>query len=296
MKSPIKKSIIEALRARCRSVKDLKDIVNKKYPELSSDAVRKRVSRYLKELVKLGLVEERDGEYCWYIYINDLKDREDYDVKLNHSREMIPALRQIAGITLARDTFGPDEYIDENLRYLEKGAEDHLMSGYPDVWNLLTDYREEKEKVKHRRNLFYSALMEKMRKKFEKETILEPGKEGRHQSFIGNNIPSLIRSRIQYGSPSRLHLDDDRIWLDKIMVAKGKHLFTDIEDFVERETEDEINIIMVKQIEKIRNKATEIGSELEQEIGKLILRIKSGGPLLGGCEICPIYFSKTKKK
>jgi len=296
MKSLILKSIVEALRKRCLSVKDLKDIVSGKDSRLSSDAVRKRVSRYLKGLASLGLVEERGGKYCWYIYTDVFKDREDHDVKLNHSCKMIPALRQIVGITLARDTFGPDEYIDEDLRILEECAEDHLRGGYPDVWKLLTDYREVKEKVKQRRKLFYSALMEKMRKEFETETILEPSKEGRHQSFIGSNIPLLIRSRIQYGPSSRLHLEGDRIWLDKIMVAKGKHLFTDVRDFIESETEDEINKNVVKQIEKFRNKATKIGRELEQKIRKLILRIESGGLLLGGCEICPIYFSKTKKK
>ncbi|UCC32914.1 MAG: hypothetical protein JSW53_03710 [Candidatus Bathyarchaeota archaeon] len=50
----------------------------------------------------------------------------------------------------------------------------------------------------------------------------------------------------------------------------------------------------MKQIEELENNATEIGREIEQKIRKLILRIESGGPLLGRCEVCPTHFSKHK--
>jgi len=295
-KLTVLKGVIDALKESCQSDEDLRGIVKRIRPEISSDAVRKRVSRYLTELRRLGVVIECGGKYCWYVYYNDFKDREDYEAKLNHSNKMIPALRQIAGVTLATHAFGPEEYVDANLRILGKGAEDHLRAGYPDVWRLLIEYREVKEKVKQRRNMFYSALMDKMRKKFEKETIVEPIKESRYQSFIGSNIPLLICNRIQYGSPSRPYLDDDKIWVDGRLVAKGKSLFKKVKDFIEGETKDEVNINVVEHIEKIQNKATEIGRELEEEIRKLILRIESGGPLLGRCEICQIYFSITKKK
>jgi len=284
----VMRKIIDALKEKCHKKEDLKVLAKKAFPKLSPEALRKRISRYQTELEKLGLVEKRGDKYCWYIYINDFKNREDVNIKLQHSRKLIPAMKSIAGITWPRYVMTPsEEYVSADDRMiLERCVEDHLRV-YSEIWKLLEDYKNMMKKGKKKRELFCTNLMEELREEFKKESIVEPNKESRYRSFVGNNLPLLICSHILFGSPSRLNLEGEKICFGDSLVAKGKHLFSRVEEFVKCKTEDEFNVKAAKQIGLIERDAAKIRLELEQEIRKLILRIESSEPLLGGCEICP---------
>lgn len=292
-KVKIMKTIIDALKEKCHSVEDFKGLVKKELPKLSPDALRKRVTRYLNELEILGLVEERSDKYCWYTYESLFKGREDYSAKLKHSRDLIPALREIAKITRGRKYLlseEKEEYMSqEYMKVLVEGAKSHLKS-YPEIWKLLNRWKEKEDKASREREMFTGCLMERLRGKFGK--LVEPSKSFRLTSFVGNNIPLLIYAQIRYNYQSQLQIKNEEIWFGGNLVAKGKHLYRKIDEFIKREREDESNIKTIKQIEKIENKAFEIRRTLQQEMRKLILKIESGEPLLGGCETCPkIYFS-----
>jgi len=289
------KHILNALKDKPYSKKELIRILKKKFPQSSEEASRKKCERYLRKLQGLGLVEKRGDKYCWYTYENLFKDREDYSAKLLHSRQLILALREITGIRLPRySVSGQEEYVSpEDMTLFVKCAEDHLRA-YPEVWRFLEDSKRIREKVERERGMFCANLMEKLRKEFEKEPIVEPNKASRCQSFVKSNLPLLIYTHIVYGSPTALRLEREKIWFGGSLVAKGSHLSNSIREFVKRETEDESNIEAARRIGKIEGKAVEPQRRLQQEIRKLILRIESGEPLLGGCEICPrIYFSNT---
>lgn len=109
------------------------------------------------------------------------------------------------------------------------------------------------------------------------------------------SISLLICNQLLYGSPMNLKLEREKIWFGDSLVAVGSHLFNSIREFIRCETEDEFNIKIAKRIENIERDAIKIRQEIEEEIRKLILRIESGEPLLGGCEICPkICFSESE--
>lgn len=287
------RSLVNALKDKCHSKEELICILWDNFRNKSREALRKRCARYLRKLQGLGLVEKRGDKYCWYIYINDFKDREDGDTKLLHSHKLISALRRIAEIIWPRYVVAPQkEYVSaEDMEILEKCAEDHLRA-YPEIWRFLEDSKRIREKVERERGRFCANLMEKLRKEFEKEPIVESNKASRYQSFVKNNIPLLIYTHIVYGSPTALRLEGEKIWFGDRLVAEGSHLSNSIREFIKRETEDEFNIEAARRIKKIEEDAFIPQQKLQQEIRKLVLRIESGEPLLGGCEICPkLYFS-----
>jgi len=169
------------------------------------------------------------------------------------------------------------------------------LRAYPAVWRFLEDSERIREKVERDRGKFCTNLMEKLRKEFENEPIVEPNKASKYQSFVKSNIPLLVYTHIVYGSPTALSLEGEKIWIGATLVAKGSHLFNSISEFIKRETEEEFNISTAKRIKMIEEDAFKPQQKIRQEIRKLILRIESGEPLLGGCEICPrVYFSNIR--
>ena len=282
------KDLIDSLKESPRSKEELIKILGKKLPNRSHDALRKRVERFMSNQISLGLVEKRGDKYCWYIYVNDFKKREYYYGKLQHSCQLIPALRWIAGMTWPRYIVVPQKEVvsADDLDILVKGAEDHLVT-YPIVWRLLEDSKKISETVNETKKAFCDKLMEKLRNKFKKEHIVETNKTSTHPTFVKNNIPLLICNWLVYDSPKTLRTDGDEIWFGDTIVAKGKELLNHLEVFIENETEDEECIKNAKRIAKLERDAIKIRGEIEQEIRKLILKIESGEPLLGGCELCP---------
>jgi len=75
--------------------------------------------------------------------------------------------------------------------------------------------------------------------------------------------------------------------------AKGTHLFKPIQEFIKKETQSQVNIGIVKRIRQDELESARTRQELETEIRKLILRVESGSPLIGKCETCQIFYSKT---
>jgi hypothetical protein len=281
------KTFVDALKDRCCSKKELIELLREKLPNLSEDAARKRSNRYLEKLEELGLVEECGDKYCWYIYVAQFKGHEDYSVKLSHSRQLIPALKEIAVLEPRIAIFPATEmsYVSEDLKILVKCAEDHLRT-YQQLWGLLENYRKAFKKAKSEDKMFITRLQEKLRKEFGEE-LSETGK-----SFVSPNIPWKIDIHLRDVSPLRFRYEGEELWLGDAVAAKGKHLHSKVTEFIECETRDEFNIVAVTRIKKLEREEGEVLQRLQEEMRKLILRIEAGEPLLGECETCPkVYFS-----
>jgi len=286
----ILKLFIDALKKYPRSEKELEDLLKKEFmrkgmPTLKSDSIYKSTKREREYLEALKLIEERDEKYCWYIYVNDLK--KNYEAKVNHSQGLIPALERIAGIISSRYSIGSSvKFVSEvDMSFLIKNALDHLRT-YPEVWKLREDQNEKRARVSQARENFNNNLMEKLKNEFIGTPIIKP-KLRSPQNFVGNNIPSLIYDQLFYGDNLTLTLEGEQIFFGDCLVAKGNpELYNRIESFINREVEDEANIVAVKKNKKIEREIDEASQKLKDEIRKLISRIEPGWALVGECEIC----------
>jgi hypothetical protein len=297
MRAEKMKQIIDALKVKPRSKKELLDILrgdSTTSSQKSPEALRKECERHLKKLQDLGLVETRQDKYCWYIYIDEFKGQEDYHVKLNHSIRLVPALRRVASIYMSRYSHEPNESeSQEDIVILDKCAEDHLRA-YRDIWVLFESLSSMREKAEQAKEKFNTRLMDKLESEFKNRVVKSSGKI-RSKSFVTSNIPLVIRSLISGNRPLSLEADENgRIWLEGSLIARGNHLFkVKVKKFLEREIIDESNIEAAYQIQKIEEEALTAQPSFQREARKLIIRIESGEPLLGGCETCPKVYIRA---
>ncbi|MEM3648439.1 MAG: helix-turn-helix domain-containing protein [Thermoproteota archaeon] len=184
-KLKIMKEIVNTLRSKACSVEEIKDLVKREVPNISPDALRKRVSRYLDFLRELGLVEKRDGKYYWYFYPH-LSPREDYEAKLKHSRKLIPFLEfvvqyyeylevptylavkyeQLMEYYKREISFWrlPPPHLTEYKQLIE-AVEEHLKY-YEEIWQLLSEYRNGLMKANDERLGLEERLLESLKREF----------------------------------------------------------------------------------------------------------------------------------
>lgn len=279
--------MISVLKAMCRDRGELRKALREKYPDrdvLSDEGLRKRVERYIPKFEDLDLVELRGDKYCWKN--GGFKGLDDV-AKTLHSRNLIPALRHIAGIRSAGYITAQQEaYVSEgDIKILVSCANSHLRS-YQKIWNLLDDYKMTESKWRRMRDLYKIKVIEKLKKKFNSEPIIDPFRERRNRSFIGSNIPSVINVRILIDYLPQIELEGEEILHGETLIAKGPHLLNRVKEFVNCETNDPDNIEAVERTHELEVGILEIKQMLEDEIRILILRINAGEPLHGGCEIC----------
>ena len=90
--------------------------------------------------------------------------------------------------------------------------------------------------------------------------------------------------------------EDGEVWLEGILIARGKGLSSQVKRLIEEEIKNEHNIATVYGILKLEKEASEAQLRLQQEVRKLIMRIESGEPLLGGCDTCPKLYIRARPR
>ena len=141
------KIVIEALRNKPMKWSEL--LEQTKIPE-------KSLHRILTEYLSFwGLVKKDElGRWSWYDNIRTYKSERDYELALNHSKMLIPGLRAI----LAEDMdlylhLGSSAYVElhkhdeEESELLKSFAEEHLRTGYSEIYEDLVKFRENMEQV-----------------------------------------------------------------------------------------------------------------------------------------------------
>lgn len=230
---------------------------------------------------RLGLLEffDRRAERK----LNDAKSRANLELLAKkypesqfvegYSRQMIPALRKIAGIVEPKySVSGEEEYTSpEDMKILVEMTKDALRKD-PKLRELFENFEQKNEEVEQMKIVFTDVLMKKLTKELGK--TVNAKKATRLQSFVGDKLPSLICNHMLCGSLPDLYVEDKEIWLGGRRVAKEDKDFSKIDEFVKRETADESNITTLEQIKKIKLDALEAQRKLRLEIRKLIIRIK----------------------
>jgi hypothetical protein len=89
----------------------------------------------------------------------------------------------------------------------------------------------------------------------------------RPRSYVKDNVPSLIYAQIigNRQSVSFVTKEDEEVWLDGILIAKGKKLSGQVKRFVREEIKNENNIAAVNGIVKTEKVASEAQPKLQQE-------------------------------
>jgi len=230
------------------------------------DICRDTLFRWANDFQKDGMLERKNK--VWY-YKSSIEES-----KLP-SRQLIPALRKIAGIVESKYTMsGVEEYVSsEDMRLLEKDAEDYLRED-PKLRKLFEDYRIKKEKAEQEKRILTDDLMKKLTKEFGE--TLNAKKAVKLQNFVRKNLPSLICNHVLYGSPTHLYREGEGVWFGDSLVGKGNdQLSSKIDEFVKRETSDQSNISTIEQIKKAEHETLEAQRKLQPEVRKLIIRMKS---------------------
>jgi hypothetical protein len=181
----------------------------------------------------------------------------------------------------------------EDARIRDECARRHLAA-YSDVCEWLDDFEKEKEKAESGKVKFISCLKQKLVAVFGME-LVQLRRKGKSASYVSENLPSLVYAKMlckDTSANTRIE-EDGKIWLDDVLIAKGKKIHFRVRKFVRDEVEDESNIEALGEILEAERKASEAQLRLAEGVRKLIMRTEAGEPLLGGCDTCPkVYIQK----
>lgn len=287
------KLLIEKLKQKCLSKEEIEKIIILTKKSIRKDTLRKRRARDLEKLKYYGLVEERGDKYCWYLYPNWFETTNDRDAMVEHSKQLIPGLCELAGISYNRSNARsqPEKYLNpRDLEILTKCAEDHLIvPEYNDIYELLEETRLVDKREIQLRGTLESSILEALKKEYEEKVYFYEGKKP--ETFVGSNISSLICNHLIYGSRGvslDLEIRDNKIKAHQgnITVAEGNIQRSKLDLFIKGQINEERNIHLAKQIDDLAVKKNKIHEGLEEEIRKLILRIEGDSPLHGRCDNC----------
>lgn len=132
-----RKKIIDSLRRGPKRHKDL--IIESGLPQTTVD-------RILREFEIYGLFEKRvDGRWAWFEHVRHYKTAKELEMFADHSKQLISALEAL--LAEEEDLWLPQEWKHaENIEQaiMEKHtrfAEEHLRTGYPEMFDKLTKLR-----------------------------------------------------------------------------------------------------------------------------------------------------------
>ena len=164
------KPVINALREGKKTWSELK----------AFDIPDKTLHRILEDYLKKWGLADKEGDYwVWYEYSRVFKSRADYDLAIDHSRQLLPALRNILEVaTIERHPLY--SYVKEHLRF------------YPETYRKLEKFEE--------------AFNERVRELFHKqghriitssnflrlESVQVKGRFFSRTKFVKKNVPLMI--------------------------------------------------------------------------------------------------------
>lgn len=259
-----KRKMIAALIERPLKKREINAMMNNAYPEEKPNTNLKRADRLIKDLIAFSLLhyDEESEKHVWKIKTKNKIDT------LVHSRQLIPALKNLAGINEGRYTATSKEttYISpQNMKFLMICARDHLLS-YPDISLLLQKYSERNRAIKGMKDKFIARSNMNLREFFARE-----------RPSLGmftdvGTIPEMIYEKLLYRRSEILDM----------VSGTAKSLAS----FIEKETSEINNLTEIKRIRDIQTDTAETKRELKDKIRVLIFGIKAGRTLSGGCMIC----------
>lgn len=240
--------VIDALRDGPKRWSDLVDL----------GIPKKTLERILKNyLGGWGMVykNEIDGRWYWRYSIRTYESEREYTLFQNHSEKLIPSLEKMVtsypsywqSIQMESFTSEPPVLKEEAFKLIPF-VEEHLKTGYPDIWNNIKKVRDDLSKKKR--------VDEEIRKLM--------GKSGEELGLW----PYSLRMSVE-------------VSLSEILPRAVLPSVHKIDGFRKNAPE------LLEEIVSIVKEWLEDYKRLAGDIELLILKIKMGEPLRGKCRICP---------
>jgi hypothetical protein len=254
------KPIIAALK---EGKKTWTDLVNLNIPE-------KTLDRILDYLQYWGLARKEADYWVWYEY-SRVFTPEEFNLYLEHSRKLLPALNSLISIT------------SDKGDALQPYAEQHLMN-YPEIYQKVERFRDLDQKQA-------GKLFEKVKGK-----IVPPDKmfsahyeKRKGDTFMGRIFGEhvLIKDNVPYhlGPFSKNELQDVLRLLEQPATLQIDKIGDKDECFIR-------GPVRARMLDEI----FELYGQLAHDISILMLKIDHGEPLQGKCLICPKVRVEEKRK
>jgi hypothetical protein len=141
--------------------------------------------------------KDKTGQWAWFERIRTYDTRQDLDVSVNHSKELIKGLNLfMASLTFPERFSGTERGLDStDKRILKEAAEEHLRTGYEELYGEIAGYRNlvirredlageigrlgGRDGIKLLTDIFHFRNMKS----------IAPKKEGKHLEKLIENIP-----------------------------------------------------------------------------------------------------------
>lgn len=296
------KVVIESLREGRKSQLQLaRKLENIEEDDKVSEALRKRVFRYLNQLEKWGLASKDNNLWCWYTQVRAFRNWGEYQVWLRHSELLLEALQALVG-SFSRALVVGSEIVTppEDLK-LENCAEEHLRTGYPETHKLLCELRGKDEEIHTMKKKFLDKLLKELRNSFGE--LIDRATGPTKENYIGDNVPEAIFTALNarykgYPSPS-LRIDGGSVYYGDRIIGRKEKLLEPLKKFIETKQRKKSNIKAIKENIGLELERSELYSKLVASIGDLVQMVRHGTPLEGECKACPsvrIMIQARKRK
>ncbi|RLI00133.1 hypothetical protein DRO19_00325 [Candidatus Bathyarchaeota archaeon] len=205
------------------------------------------VIRILHEFEMLKLIKKMEGLWYWHEYSREFANAKEYEIMLEHSRGLIPGFQ-----SLLKSVLGIKEKHEEKNLKLQYYAEQHLRTGYPEVYYKLMELRNADKKAKET-IVKYLAILEDKRLCFLQGKLIE----------IKPLYPGVFAMTFAAIPGITAKTEEEALKYQKVM--------REIADIVKEE----------------ESKLLQIYKHLSDEVYTIILETEHGSPLLGKCNACP---------
>jgi len=239
------------------------------------------LSRILNLLKRVGIIykDEKDGKY-YYIWRKSIRvlSKERYEIALNHSKKLV-------------ESKNPEKLV-ESKYFLE-----HLETGYPNIYDMYTQWEKAKEDL------------EKIKKEFEnaiKEEISEAGFKIINDinyckgKVVSTNIFGLIERLYSYNIREvELDVDRNNVYCKPykaLPISSDPSAIQELKDLITRLLNSQKLREIYEKYAKLDEDVRKSWSGLEIELIKLINKVEHGEPLEGECDLCPRILIKEESE
>lgn len=278
-----------------------------RHKELGGLGIPQRsVTHILKQYLEYwGLVKKEEGKFgrwYWYEEIREYRSKAHFEVFMDHTRELATALTvllqydytlppQEPGYTLE----GIREIIDkQDFRYRLPFAEEHLRTGYPEIYGQMLELR----RLKREKDAMKGPLVNKIEEEV-KDALreVEPD-ESRWDLFkIENAVNSVLYDAYEINLRHLVRIDET----SKSQTSKS----VDFQGLLDGQNsyqhdepkEDSVRISFAEKIDefhRLREKEESVYREFARNAAILLIKIKTE-PLEGTCRLCPRVIIRDDK-
>jgi predicted transcriptional regulator len=244
---------------------------------------RSTLYRILGCLQDVGLVHRgEDGRYEWAEDWQVFLDGEGYQLKLNHSMELMKPL--IEGLEGSERLPSVKPALLSNEHLLK-----HLRSGYLKVYTKYEEWRRSEETLAKSEERFKSMVREHVAShgfEIAPHGKLEPGRRQ-----VSDHVYRAVEGYLRAGGseePRVVYEDGEvRDGNTGLPLAKGEGLLKEVEGLMHSLLRSEEVKGAFKEREEAMRRRDEASFNYGKEVEFLALKVKHGEPLKGYCELCP---------